>query len=74
MSIMTSQILKFMDSWKTQKSKYLEHKIKFFCQLKKIINCTLRVYFSKNSFLVGVTFNLMYFLQENKRFRKLPLL
>ena len=30
MSMKTSQILKFTDSWETQKSKYLENKSNFF--------------------------------------------
>ena len=41
MFMMTSQILKCADSWKTQKSKYLEKEKQFF-PLKKFINCTLR--------------------------------
>ena len=30
MLMMTSQMLKFEDSWKTQKSKYFENEAKFF--------------------------------------------
>ena len=42
MFMMTPQILKFADSWKTEKSKYLENKIQLFALVKKLINCTLR--------------------------------
>ena len=41
MLMMTSQTIKFADSWKTQKSKYLENEKQFFPLVKKIINCTL---------------------------------
>ena len=40
MFMMTSQILKFADSWKTQKFKYLEKETQFFPLVKKLINCT----------------------------------
>ena len=40
--MMTSQILKFVDFTKTQKSKHLENKALFFLQIKKIINCASR--------------------------------
>ena len=36
MFLMTSQILKFGDSWKTQKSNYLENKTQVFPLVKKI--------------------------------------
>ena len=42
MFMMTLQILKFADSWKTEKSKYLKKKIQVFPLVKKLINCTLR--------------------------------
>ena len=42
MLMMTSQILKSLDFTKTQKSRYLENET-LFLQIKKIINCTLRV-------------------------------
>ena len=38
MFMMTSKIYKFADSWKTQKSKYLENKTQLFLQMT--INCT----------------------------------
>ena len=38
MAIMTSQILKFVDFTKTQKSRYLENETLFFIQIKKFMN------------------------------------
>ena len=35
MFMMTSQILKFADSWKTHKSKYVENKLQVFPLVKK---------------------------------------
>ena len=35
MFMATSQISKFADAWKTQKSKYLENKAQFFHEVKK---------------------------------------
>ena len=40
--MMTSQILKFVDFTKTQKSRYLENKTLVFLQIKKLINYTSR--------------------------------
>ena len=40
--MMTSQILKFVDFTKTQKSRYLENETLVFLQIKKLINCTSR--------------------------------
>ena len=34
--MMTSQILKFADSWKTQKSKYLENETQYFPPVNKL--------------------------------------
>ena len=42
MPMMTSLILKSVDSTKTQKSTYLANKTLFFLQAKKFINYTLR--------------------------------
>ena len=42
MFMMTSQIWKFVDLTKTQKSRYLENETLFYLQIKKIINCTSR--------------------------------
>ena len=39
--MITSQILNFADSSKTQKSKYLENEILFFLQMKKLIHWKL---------------------------------
>ena len=57
MPMMTSQILKFVDSSKIQKLKYLEKTTLFFLQIKKIIQSTLRAIIWEKSFLVEVTFN-----------------
>ena len=55
---MTSQILKFVDFKKTQKSKYLENMTLFFLQIKKFINYTSKAtLWQKNTFVVEVTFN-----------------
>ena len=40
--MMTSQILKFVDFTKTQKSRYLENETLFFLQITKFINYTSR--------------------------------
>ena len=40
MPMMTSQILKFVDFTKTQKSRYPENKTLFLLQIKKFINYT----------------------------------
>ena len=40
--MMTSKMLKFPDSWKTQKSKYLENKTELSPLIKKFMNSTLR--------------------------------
>ena len=42
MPIMTSQILKSVDSTKTGKSRYLENETLFFLQIKKSINYASR--------------------------------
>ena len=40
MPMMTSQILKFVDFTKAQKSRYLENEILFFLQVKKLVSYT----------------------------------
>ena len=61
MFMMTSQILKFVDFSKTQKSKYLESGALFFLQITKDHLLHIKVYFvAKNSFLAEVNFNLVY--------------
>ena len=40
MPMVTSQILKFRDFTKTQKSRYLENKTSFFLQIEKFVNYT----------------------------------
>ena len=56
--MVTSQILKFVDFIKIQKSRYLESKTLFLLQIKKIINYTLRaILWQKNNFVAEVTFN-----------------
>ena len=42
MPMMTSQISKFVDFTKTQKSRYLKNETLFFLQTKKFINYTSR--------------------------------
>ena len=57
MSMMTSQILKFVDFTKTQKSRYLENET-FFLQIKKFIHYTSRAtLWQKNTFVAEVNFN-----------------
>ena len=54
--MMTSQILKFVDFTKTQKSRYLENETLFLLQIKKIINCASRAtLWQKNNFVAEVT-------------------
>ena len=57
MPMMTSQILKYVDFTKTQKSKYLRNETLFFLQIKKIFNYTSRatILLQKNSFVADVT-------------------
>ena len=56
MAMMMSQILKFVDFTKTQKSRYLENKT-FFLQIKKNHLLHVKGYFiAKNSFVVEVAF------------------
>ena len=43
MLMMMSQILKSVDFTKTQKSRYLVNETLFLLQIKRFINCTLRV-------------------------------
>ena len=50
MSMLTSQILKFLDSPKTQKSKYLKNKILFFFKENKIMHYKCKAT-AKNNFL-----------------------
>ena len=53
MSMMTLQILKFVDFTKTQKSRYLENETLFFLQIKKLITHEELLYGEKN-FVVEV--------------------
>ena len=59
MSTITSQILKFVDFTKIQKSRYLENETLFFLQMKKksLITHQGLLYGKKNSFVTEVTFN-----------------
>ena len=58
MSMMMSQILKFVNFTKTQKSRYLENVTLFFLQIKKFINYTSKAtLWQKNTFVVELTFN-----------------
>ena len=58
MSMMMSQILKFVNFTKTQKSRHLENVTLFFLQIKKFINYTSKAtLWQKNTFVVELTFN-----------------
>ena len=62
MSMMTSLVLKFLDSWKTQKSKYFESKIQFFLQIKHFIHWTLKtIIWQKIIFSGGVKKRIEFF-------------
>ena len=53
---MTSQILKFVNFTKTQKSRYLKNETLFFLQIKKFFTYTSKGYFMvKNTFVAEVT-------------------
>lgn len=53
---MTSKMLKFMNSQKTQKSKYFDNDIFLYRQIKKFHSLYIKDYnIGKNSFLVEVT-------------------
>ena len=61
MSIMTSQILKFVYFTKTQKCRYLENETLFFLQIKKIYELHIEGYFvAENNFVADVTFKGVY--------------
>ena len=56
MPVITSQILKFVDLTKTQKSRYLEKEILTFLDMKKINTLYMKGYFiAKNSFVAEIT-------------------
>ena len=56
---MTSQILKFVDFTKTQKSRYLKNET-FLLQIKKIHWLHIKGYFmGKNTLVAEVTFNVI---------------
>ena len=65
MSMMTSQILKFVDFTKTQQLRYLEKKSSFFLQIKKIINYASRPTLWQIYFAAEVTFKLDALLFDN---------
>ena len=55
--MMTSQILKYVDFTKTQKSRYLQNETLFLFQIKKFINWALRaILWQKIIFVAEVTF------------------
>ena len=54
MPMMTSQILKSVDFTKIQKPRYLENKILFFLQIKKLITHTSRASLWQKMFCSGV--------------------
>ena len=69
MPVITSQILKFVDLTKTQKSRYLEKEILTFLDMKKINTLYMKGYFiAKNSFVAEIT--LQTFAKTLTRFSK----
>ena len=69
MPVITSQILKFVDLTKTQKSRYLEKEILTFLDMKKINTLYMKGYFiAKNSFAAEIT--LQTFAKTLTRFSK----
>ena len=58
MSMMTSQILQFVDFTKTQKSKYLQNE-SFFLQIKKSLITHQGLNYGKNTFVAEVTFKFL---------------
>ena len=56
MFMMTSQILKFVDFTKTQKSRYLQNETLFLLQIKKSLTAHQWVIYGKKSFAAEVTF------------------
>ena len=66
---MASQILKFLDSSKIQKSKYRENKKLFFLQKKKLLYVKSHS-MVKNSFLAEVTFLWRYAVPQNASISK----
>ena len=61
MFLKTSQILKYVDFTKTQKSRYLENET-FFLQIKKFLSYISRANLKKKSFVVEVTFKPYFFV------------
>ena len=61
MSMMTSQIRKFVHLTKTQKSRYLENETSFFLQMKNFVNYRSRAtLWQKNNFVADVTLKAYY--------------
>ena len=57
MSVMTPQILKFVDFTKTQRSRYIENQTLFFLQIKvKLLITQQGLLYGKNIFAAEVTF------------------
>ena len=54
MSMMTSQILKFVDFTKTKKCRYLENETLFFLQIKKSLITHQGLLYGKNTFVAEV--------------------
>ena len=57
MSMMMSQILKFVDFKKTQKSTYVENETLFFLRKKNSLIIHQGYFTAKNTFVPEVTFN-----------------
>ena len=54
--MMMSQIFKFVNFTKTQKSSYLQNEVLFFLQIRKFINYTSRAILWENTFVAEVIF------------------
>ena len=66
MSMMTSQIFRYMDSSKTQKANYIEKKTLFSVQIGKFINRTFKAVL-RQVFLARVTFKVAFLNGLEKR-------
>ena len=65
MCMMTSQIFKFFDFTKTQKTRYLENETLFFLKIKKSLITHQGLLYDKNNLKAEVTSNVNLFKQKN---------
>ena len=65
MCMMTSQIFKFLDFTKTQKTRYLENETLFFLKIKKSLITHQGLLYDKNNLKAEVTSNVNLFKQKN---------